>query len=102
MPGCGSKGNSDVENKREGQLAIGGEGVSVVIGRGINSDSGWGGPVAPPMFWFSFLKSVTIHTLFPSPLGTGNALLAHWLCSVPQGTICPASKHAFSSVSYIS
>ena len=32
MPGCGSKGNSDVENEREGPLAIGGEGVSVVIG----------------------------------------------------------------------
>ena len=50
--------------------------------------------------WLSFLKSVTIRTLFPSPFRTGNAFEDHCEGSVPHGVICPAFRHALNSVSY--
>ena len=83
MPGCGSKGNSDVENEREGPLAIGGEGVSVVIGRGINSDSGWGGPVAPPNVLVQLFEiSYYSHTL--------SVAFRDWECFAgPLALFCP-------------
>ena len=50
---------------------------------------------------FNFLKSVTILTADPSLFGTGKALRAHWLGSLPQGIICPASMQLCSVLSYI-